>query len=80
MPRRPSNETRRLREVVTPDRRLADAPWSFTGRLITLAKADKLVNPDFLNALLVAGYLLGGTICIVLLASWALRRFGKRRK
>ena len=47
---------------------------------ITPAKADKLVNRDFLNVLLVAGYLLGGTICIVLLASWALRRFGKRRK
>jgi len=38
------------------------------------------VNGDFLNALLVAGYLLGGTIGIVLLASWALRRFGKPRK
>ena len=52
----------------------------FCRQAITLAKADKLVNQDFLNALLVAGYLLGGTICIVLLASWALRRFGKRRK
>ena len=50
-----------------------------TARLseVPLTKATKLVNPDFLNALLVAGYLLGGTISIVLLASWALRRFGK---
>jgi hypothetical protein len=38
------------------------------------------VNPDFVNALLVAAYLLGGTIGIALLAGWALKKFGKPRK
>lgn len=37
------------------------------------------MNADFFNGLLVAVYLIGGTISIVLLVGWALKRFGSRK-
>lgn len=38
------------------------------------------MNPDFLNALLVAGYILGGTLAIALVSGWALGGFASKRQ
>jgi hypothetical protein len=38
------------------------------------------MNQDFLNGLLIVVYLLAGTISIVLLAGWTLKKFGSPKK
>jgi hypothetical protein len=39
-----------------------------------------IMNSDFVNLLKVLGYLILGTVSIVLLAGWALKRFGPPKK
>lgn len=38
------------------------------------------MNPEFVNLLKVLAYLIVGTVGIVLLAGWALKRFGPPKK
>jgi hypothetical protein len=37
------------------------------------------VNAEFINSLMVVGYLITGTVAIALIAGWLLKRFGPRK-
>jgi hypothetical protein len=39
-------------------------------------KPSSLMNPDFVNGLIVVAYLFFGTLSIAVVIGWALKRFG----